>query len=267
MKNFFRDYRQELRFVLFTFSFSWIVWLPLVINHNFGTNYPTLPYTHFVGAFGPLFGALCMSFLQNDFNIATKFKFNIPLRAYFWGILSPILFAFVGYIIYSIINGQLMSLSGLGHNEFINSDNFFIILIIWIFTFGLGEESGWRGYLLPSLYKKLSSNSAFLVVGIVWMLWHIPFFLYHPPYIQMLGPALVGWAFSILCGSFFLGWLAKISNWSIVPAILWHGIFNTFTSSTYSNGIIAGITSAFVIIFTILIPIFLKNDLLSQKYL
>jgi len=81
----------------------------------------------------------------------------------------------------------------------------------------------------------------------------------------MLGPALLGWAFSILCGSFFLGWLAKISNWSIIPVILWHGIFNTFTSSTYSDGLIPGIMSTFVIIFAILIPIFLKNDLLVKK--
>jgi|YNPMSStandDraft_1061717.scaffolds.fasta_scaffold62388_1 membrane protease YdiL (CAAX protease family) len=261
MKNF----TKEIIFIFITFGFSWIVWLPLVINHNFGTDYPTLPYAHFLGAFGPLFGAICMSFLQKDFNIATKFKFSLPLRAYFWGILSPVLLAFAGYIIFSATNGQLMSLSGLGQNEFINSSNFFIILMIWIFTFGLGEEAGWRGYLLPSLYKKLKPNLAFLTVGVIWILWHIPVFLYHPPYIAMLGPALLGWAFSILCGSFFLGWLAKISNWSIIPVILWHGIFNTFTSSTYSDGLIAGIMSTFVIIFAILIPIFLKNDLLVKK--
>jgi uncharacterized protein len=93
------------------------------------------------------------------------------------------------------------------------------------------------------------------------MLWHIPVFLYHPPYIQILGPALIGWAISVMCGFFFLGWLGKISNWSIISVVLWHGIFNTFTSSTYSNGIIAGAITRFVIIFAILIPIFMKKDL------
>lgn len=256
-----KNYTKEIIFILLTFGFSWIVWLPLVINHNFGTNYPSLPHAHFVGAFGPLFGAICMSLLQKDYSILTKFKFNIPPRAYFWGIVSPLLLALVGYLIYSGMNGQLMSLSGLGENEFIASSNFFIILLLWIFTFGLGEEAGWRGYLLPDLYKKLKPSSAFLAVGLIWMLWHIPVFLYHPPYIQMLGPALIGWAFSILCGSFFLGWLAKISTWSIIPVILWHGIFNTFTSTTYSTGVIAGVMSTFVIIFAILIPTFMKKDL------
>ena len=260
-----KQYNKELLFIFLSFGFSWIVWLPLVVNHNFDTNYPSLPYAHFVGAFGPLFGAICMGFVQKDYNLLEHFEYKIPLKGYFWGIISPFLLAFLGYIIYSGANGELMSLSGLGQNEFINSSNFFIILMIWVFTFGLGEEAGWRGYLLPSLYKKLKPNLAFFTVGVIWILWHIPVFLYHPPYIAMIGPALLGWAFSILCGSFFLGWLVKISNWSIIPVILWHGIFNTFTSSTYSDGLIAGIMSTFVIIFAILIPIFSKNDLSFKK--
>jgi len=42
--------------------------------------------------------------------------------------------------------------------------------------FGLGEELGWRGYLLKALHnKKLLPAS--LIIGIVWGLWHFPLIL------------------------------------------------------------------------------------------
>lgn len=39
--------------------------------------------------------------------------------------------------------------------------------------FGFGEEFGWRGYLLPKLMP-LGKFKAYLLVGIIWGLWHAP---------------------------------------------------------------------------------------------
>ncbi len=41
------------------------------------------------------------------------------------------------------------------------------------FIFSLGEEIGWRGYLLPRLMP-LGKLPAYLIVGLVWGLWHAP---------------------------------------------------------------------------------------------
>lgn len=41
------------------------------------------------------------------------------------------------------------------------------------FIFSLGEEIGWRGYLLPRLMN-LGKLPAYLIVGMVWGLWHAP---------------------------------------------------------------------------------------------
>ncbi len=41
------------------------------------------------------------------------------------------------------------------------------------FIFSLGEEIGWRGYLLPRLMP-LGKLPAYTIVGIVWGLWHAP---------------------------------------------------------------------------------------------
>jgi hypothetical protein len=41
------------------------------------------------------------------------------------------------------------------------------------FTFGMGEELGWRGFLLPRLMP-LGKPAAYLVLGLLWGLWHAP---------------------------------------------------------------------------------------------
>ena len=39
------------------------------------------------------------------------------------------------------------------------------------------EESGWRGFALPLLQRRFSPFWAGLILGIIWMVWHIPAFL------------------------------------------------------------------------------------------
>jgi len=39
------------------------------------------------------------------------------------------------------------------------------------------EEFGWRGFALPLLQRRFSPFWAGLVIGVIWMIWHIPAFL------------------------------------------------------------------------------------------
>lgn len=54
----------------------------------------------------------------------------------------------------------------------------FTIFLSPVFNFvpSLGEELGWRGYLLPKLMP-LGTTRALLLHGVIWGLWHVPFVL------------------------------------------------------------------------------------------
>lgn len=89
----------------------------------------------------------------------------------------------------------------------------------------LGEELGWRGWLLPKLMP-LGTAPALLITGIVWGLWHAPLVLLGYNY-----PGAPGWlalltmvGMCIIVGAVF-GWL-RLRSESVWPAALAHGAFN-----------------------------------------
>ncbi|GII83761.1 hypothetical protein Ssi03_17510 [Sphaerisporangium siamense] len=88
----------------------------------------------------------------------------------------------------------------------------------------LGEEYGWRGWLLPRLMP-LGAVRALIVSGVIWGLWHAPLTLRGYNYAQ-LGP----WAapvFVVFCVLFgiFLGVL-RLRSGSVWPAVAGHGTLN-----------------------------------------
>ncbi|WP_433215958.1 lysostaphin resistance A-like protein [Microtetraspora malaysiensis] len=99
----------------------------------------------------------------------------------------------------------------------------------------LGEEWGWRGYLLPRLLGGAALDAAprptrivwraMLVSGVIWGLWHAPLTLLGYNY-PNLGPwaALMFVGACVLLGAIF-GWV-RLRTGSVWPAVVGHGAFN-----------------------------------------
>lgn len=92
----------------------------------------------------------------------------------------------------------------------------------------LGEEFGWRAYLLPKLLP-MGKKKALILSSLIWGIWHWPviamghnYGLSYPgfPYSGLLAAV---W-FTICVGIFF-GWLA-IRSRSVWPAVIAHGALN-----------------------------------------
>ena len=88
----------------------------------------------------------------------------------------------------------------------------------------LGEEYGWRGYLLPHL-RPLGAWPALLTHGVIWGLWHAPLILmgYNYPGHPIAG-VLGMVVFSTLAG-IILAWLYDASGSIFVPSFA-HGVIN-----------------------------------------
>lgn len=96
-------------------------------------------------------------------------------------------------------------------------------------TNALGEEVGWRGYLLPRL-ESLGWGRAMLLTGLLQAVWHLPLIfsttLYHAEGSRYLTIPLLFLSITLIEG-FFLGYL-RLTTGSVWPASLAHAANNVF---------------------------------------
>jgi membrane protease YdiL (CAAX protease family) len=104
----------------------------------------------------------------------------------------------------------------------------------------LGEEIGWRGFLVPELFGKLGFTGAALVSGVVWSCWHYPLLIWGD--YNSGTPVWYGLAcFTVMVVSlsFVFAWM-RLKSGSLWTAALLHashnlyiqGIFTPLTSDT-----------------------------------
>lgn len=112
--------------------------------------------------------------------------------------------------------------------------------------FALGEEIGWRGYLVPRLARLYSFPKVALISGIIWSVWHYP--------ATILGDYNQGADvyYSLLCftlgataESFAYAWLTLKSR-SLWPAVIMHGVHNVLYNHLDSITADTGITSLII---------------------
>jgi hypothetical protein len=95
----------------------------------------------------------------------------------------------------------------------------FIFILLFV---GVGEETGWRGFALPELQKRLSPVLASLVLGAIWAAWHIPLFGVE------FAPAVIPWfVLSVFAGAVMATWLFNAARGSLLPLPLFHAMVNT----------------------------------------
>lgn len=93
----------------------------------------------------------------------------------------------------------------------------------------LGEELGWRGYLLPKLRKFYSDRAAMVITGVIWGIWHAPVIAMGHNY----GTGYPGFPWlGILAMVVFCVWLGIIEGYmsikleSAIPAAMIHSTVN-----------------------------------------
>jgi membrane protease YdiL (CAAX protease family) len=104
------------------------------------------------------------------------------------------------------------------------------ILVVWLYAVvvnGLGEETGWRGFLQPLLQRSFRPLTAVLLVSLIWAAWQLPSIWVLTSFEVISGPAVlpVLW-FGLAALSVVLAWVYNRSGASVLIAALWHGTYN-----------------------------------------
>lgn len=216
-------------YFLGVFTVAWTVWFVA------GTWFPAyfLPAT-LLGAWAPTLVALVLIRVRNGrFGVRHFLAGLLHWRVgWFWYVvvlLSVPMLAGFTLLVHASSGGELAPLSypaGVPHSvplPVVVAGSFFV----GIFLGGpLAEDVGWRGFILPELHQRLSAVLAALLVGVAWVVWHLPFFWFEA------GAAVVGYvplpwfAALTLAWSVLFAWVF-FNTQSLLMPVLFHASINT----------------------------------------
>jgi uncharacterized protein len=189
------------------------------------------------GMFGPLIAAVIMLLFVSREGLKGTLGFRRPRRFYAVAFAGPAVF------VTSVI--LVDHITALG--RFVSSQSL-MFTVPTVLVIGsavrvpltIGEEYGWRGYLLPRLLP-LGETRATVVLAAIWAIWHTPILLIGLNYPnQPLWMVLPVFAVTITLLAFPFTWLYVDSRQSVLVVAVMHSVLNatgdTFTSSAYIRG-------------------------------
>jgi len=241
------DCKGIFSFLLMTFVITYAIEGALILSGFRITKLPAA-YGQFVVAavmwVPALAAVLTIKFFTREGFAILNFRFGSWKPYVTSGLLVPICFVFIYGMTWLLGLGRpdwkleqffAMVSSAAGSNVPAFPSSAFVLPVLFLVTIviapfvngllGLGEELGWRGYLLPKLMV-LGKLKAYLLLGIVWGLWHLPLILIGFTYPGH--PVLGTLAFMALTITFgiYLNELT-LKHRSSVLAGWAHGVFNS----------------------------------------
>jgi uncharacterized protein len=262
-----------LSMVFFTFlayGLSWLIWFPLYAPHLGIKGLPVLPYHHALGAVGPFAAAFITGFLFNGSSSVQElssrlFRWKVGLQWHLIAWLSPFVLLVLALLIVSFSQGKAIDLTGIGVSREFPEFGLVAFILYNIFSFGYGEETGWRGFLLPRLQSKYNALWATIILTFIWAGWHIPLFFYRPGYTSMEIAGVVGWVLSLFTGSILLTWLFNSSKGSILIVSIFHAAIDVAFTSAAAQGDVSNYIGMLITLWAIAILWIYKPKNISNK--
>jgi membrane protease YdiL (CAAX protease family) len=120
-------------------------------------------------------------------------------------------------------------------------------IAIQLGTGAVGEELGWRGFLLPLLESKVSPVISALIMSVLWGLWHAPAFFFPGLPQALISP--LAFVITVVAFGIFLSLVFNKTRGCVGGTMLAHFVFNTslaFGGAQFGNVLwwsLAGILS------------------------
>jgi membrane protease YdiL (CAAX protease family) len=147
----------------------------------------------------------------------------------------PLAYAAVAYVVVWILGLGAFSADGLPAGQSLLSflaSNATVGVALSVLS-AMGEEIGWRGFLVPELARITSFTKTALLSGAIWAVWHMPLILfadYHSG--TPVWVALACFTVMAVGISFAFAWL-RLQSGSFWPAVLMHASHNLFIQQVF----------------------------------
>ena len=231
--------KQIIIYIVLSFLIAWILFLIIPLKGMvYGEQRSTLLLT---GAmFAPAISSILVRLITKEGfkNMLLKPNFKGNIKTYLLIFFGPSLLIIVSAILYFLLfpthfDTGLTLLQGAE----VTPSTILLVSLLQVILVGpvinivptMGEELGWRGYLLPKLRTLFSDRLSIIISGIIWGLWHAPVIIMghnygtdYPgyPYVGILVMVVFCVALGIIEGYFTI----KLN--SVIPAAMVHSAMN-----------------------------------------
>ncbi|MCB0008999.1 MAG: CPBP family intramembrane metalloprotease [Anaerolineales bacterium] len=158
--------------------------------------------------FGPGLAALLMLrlFRKDRMKLTLTLKGEHPLK-YAAALGIPLAVPLLLYLVY---DWQVAPI----HIQSMDS-GMFVAMLGGILLGAFGEEVGWRGYAQKLLNRQLNGVAAFVIIGVLWGVWHIGNFQHGLLF-------MLFYVFSTIGYSAVMAWLLQGTDYNVILASLFH---------------------------------------------
>lgn len=227
--------RPEIFFV-FTFVLSWLIWIPLTLSHfgigPFRIREETSNIIRLLGVLMPAASALILTALSGGRGAMR----NLWSRLFLWRVdwkwwlaatlFQPVLLGLTA-LLFNLFGGNppvvLLPLTSIGG---------FIVNVLLLLIATLGEEIGWHGTALPTLQQRNTAFKASVILGVLWGIWHMPFWLLLDAFDQF-GIVYLGMNFLLVLPlTFYSTWFFNHGKFSILLTVAFHLTFNIVNAAS-----------------------------------
>jgi uncharacterized protein len=254
-----------MAFFLLTFALSWLIWIPLAFSH-FGIGPLHIPeaISSIVRLLGVLMPAMAALWLT-AWSGGSEALHSLGRRLVLWRVgWRWWLAAVVGVPALLIASGLLYN--GLWGNPRVTAEPLvepvaLVVNVIFLALATLGEEIGWRGVALPALQQRHSALKASAMLGLLWAVWHVPFWLLLDTF-DLFGVGYIALNFLlVLPMTMYITWFFNHSRASLLLPVAFHLSFNLVNVIWLPVTVNVGAFALFIImLWIVMLPILPRMD-------
>ncbi|MDR1804202.1 MAG: CPBP family intramembrane metalloprotease [Treponema sp.] len=273
--------KRSIQYIIVTLLVSWIV--AGVAIFLFGLRITNVQaYTIFAAAY-MLLPAICAIVLQLIHREIPFTELGISFRVNWWWLVAailPIVIAFltlgINLLFPKVTYSNLVVPQVSPYSPFVFSLLQIVNSLIAGCTinafFALGEELGWRGYLLRALQDKRFLFVS-LIIGVVWGIWHFPLILLGHNYPQHPVPGVAMMiVFCVLLTPMMI--YIVLQSGSVITAAIFHGVLNAIAGISLlflsgGNDLTNGVTglAGFIVLILLNIGFYLFDKYIARDHI